>query len=270
MPPLLDPRTIPVFGLPPEAAGLRILHLTDFHIRAGKRSCPPPILLQRLADEIKGLDRPIDLLCITGDLADRQGDERAAVERLAPLLNAILPRVRHGAFGIFGNHDPARLPPLAAHPTDGLPGVRWLHNESHLHPDLPLRLVGTSEPEDILAATAGHDLRDGRFNLALIHYPPLVHPAERLGVHLALAGHTHGGQWRLSPRLAMHTSSDLPPAMPSGLLALRRTRLAIARGLGASFINLRILCPPHAPLYTLRPAGPADPAPDRLTPLIPW
>ena len=77
--------------------------------------------------------------------------------------------------------------------------------------------------------------------------------ASSLNLPLVLAGHTHAGQIRLSPRLAPHTSSDLPAHLATGVLRLRGTLCCVSRGMGEAIReHLRINCPRHVPLYTLR------------------
>ena len=75
---------------------------------------------------------------------------------------------------------------------------------------------------------------------------------------LLFAGHTHGGQFRLSPQIAPHTSCDLPMDLAGGILRARQTLCAVSRGLGNAVVELRVNCPPHVPLYTLR-SGPLEP-----------
>ncbi len=89
-------------------------------------------------------------------------------------------------------------------------------------------------------------------SLVLTHYPSEVFPAAELGLPIVLAGHTHGGQFRLSPRHIAHTASDMPGRLATGILRLRNTLLCVSRGLGEGFLDLRINCPQQMPLYTLR------------------
>ena len=122
-----------------------------------------------------------------------------------------------------------------------------------------LRLLGLDWPEDLLALTLSTPPSSPSipsfppFPIALAHHPNALIPAAELGIPIVLAGHTHAGQIRLHPRLAPHTSSDLPPHLASGILQLRSTLCCISRGLGDGVIEgLRINCPRQIPLYTLR------------------
>src|SRR5207248_1821415 len=78
-------------GLPPELEGLRIAHLSDFHLGFPSRASAA---IDRAVDWVEA--RQPDLTLISGDLLSR----RAGEERLRCLL-ARLPR----CFAVLGNHD---------------------------------------------------------------------------------------------------------------------------------------------------------------------
>jgi predicted MPP superfamily phosphohydrolase len=93
--PALDRFTVTVArpGLPPE--GITILHLTDFHFRAGGRIQERKIArLRRLLAE-----EQYDLLALTGDLIHDVAGFGAALE----LIKSLRPRI--GGFSCPGNHD---------------------------------------------------------------------------------------------------------------------------------------------------------------------
>src|SRR5437868_6829733 len=89
--PRLRVRDVVLRGLPPELDGLRVAHLSDFHLGVPSRGSR--------AAEI-GVDwvarRRPDLVLITGDLLSRP--------RGAARLRALLDRIP-GAFAVLGNHD---------------------------------------------------------------------------------------------------------------------------------------------------------------------
>jgi uncharacterized protein len=78
------------------------------------------------------------------------------------------------------------------------------------------------------------------------------------GLPLILAGHTHGGQWRMpwpGGSKALVTNCDLPTDQARGLSRYRSSWLHVSAGVGASpFAPLRIACPPEVSLLTLVPA----------------
>lgn len=253
--------------LPEKLDGFTILHLTDFHIRRGRPLTP------FLRDLIRTLPTlPVDLACFTGDAMNYPGDEAAALDATASIFSAI--RTRHGVLGVFGNHDSPAFRSAASR----IPSVRWLREQVVELPDLPLTCVGPEDPEDflatLLAAPPGWQ-GSSRFRIALAHYPTEIYPAAEFGMHMLLAGHTHGGQLRLSPDIAPHTSSDLPGRLASGVLRLGRTISCVPRGLGQAVVDWRFSCPPQAPIYILRrgpwqgPGGANDDC-SQLTRLLAW
>jgi predicted MPP superfamily phosphohydrolase len=103
-----------------------------------------------------------------------------------------------------------------------------------------------------------------------MHRPANVVHAAALGARLALAGHSHGGQVRTPWGQCFHNSSDLPLDTTSGLMRHRDTLLAVSRGVGRSAYTPRLFCPPHLPIYTLRPGRLPDTPRDRVTCFRPW
>lgn len=248
-------------AVPPELEGLRILHLTDFHIR---RARPFPGFIRAAARALRQVRA--DLVLLTGDYMDRPGDERAALRSLAFLARCWHPP-RCGAVGIFGNHDSAAFRAAARR----LRGIAWPDGVLEV-PGLPLRILAVDDPGDLLSAAARAGPAPGAvFTIALVHDPVEILPAGDVGASVVLAGHTHGGQVRPWPGLALHSSSDVPPRFAAGLLRYRQTLAAVGRGLGTAVLHLRLNCPPQIPLYTLRRGPlPGRDAPEGLTRCKPW
>lgn len=228
-------------AVPRELEGFTILHLSDQHIRRGR---PFPAVIRRAARALAAT--PADLVVLTGDCMDRPGDERAALRSLAYLARSW--RSRLGAVAIFGNHDSAAFRREAVK----LPGMLWPGGAIEM-PGLPLRLIAADDPEDLFAAVlrAG-PAAEGMLSIALMHDPVGIYAAADLGVPILLAGHTHGGQIRPSRRRPLHSSSDLPAGLASGVICYNGTLGAISRGLGGAIVDFRLNCPPQIPLYVLR------------------
>lgn len=241
---LLEELDIPHPALPAGLEGLAILHLSDFHIRRPWRRCR---VLVEMVDLVSR--RAVDLVCLTGDYVEKLGCEDEAVDLLKEIAGSASPRL--GFFGIHGNHDPPELVARAS----AIPGIRWLLNETVALDGI--EVVGISEPEDPLAAVLNGPRRPGvgggpAFRIGLAHYPTNLVPAVGLGIDLLLAGHTHGGQIRVSAAYAPHTSCDLSPATASGLLRYGSTLCCISRGLGQTVVPWRFRCPPQVGVYRLR------------------
>jgi predicted MPP superfamily phosphohydrolase len=250
--PLLEPVDLPFHPLPPQLAGLRILHLTDLHIRRWRSR------YRSVIDLIAAT--PCDLLLLTGDYMDTPGDEPIAHDILTRILATARPTL--GTFGVFGNHDTPRLRQRLAH----LP-VHWLNNQSHHLPSAPLTIVGVDHGKyehrsprgDLLKAVTHPTSPDNpptrRLTILLSHSPTWIPLASHMGIDLILAGHTHGGQCRLTHRfLLFNATPGWPLHHSAGILQSGSALGLISRGLGESMLSLRFLCPPHLPLITLSPA----------------
>ncbi|MCX5660547.1 MAG: metallophosphoesterase [Planctomycetota bacterium] len=247
--------------LPPELNGLRIAHLTDLHI---KRQRPRH---QQIIDELDSLS--LDLIFFTGDYMSHPGEERES-ERAMRKITAGL-KARLGVYAVFGNHDSHDLRRTLA----DLP-VTWLTNRSERLKGLPLELLGVDTnaaqksdsvalaagwQESMASAGHGHGHTHGRphgdahprpLRVLLSHLPSFMASAGDLKIDLMFSGHTHGGQCRLPGRRALVNSSDLPLKLSSGVLRHRQTLCVLSRGLGEITLPLRVFCPPHLPVETLK------------------
>lgn len=252
-------------ALPAELDGLTVLHVSDLHSR---RFAPRSAAFQRLAHALASVE--VDLVVFTGDLMDAPGQELGAIQTLAALAEQC--RVRVASLAVFGNHDTPvfrRLAPPA------IPAITFLNNEflaitvrGQTH-----HVLGLSHPEDPLAAWL--KCSTPRPFLTLAHHPTCLIACADFGVPLVLAGHTHAGQIRVSPKLAPHTSSDIPAHLATGALRLRQTLMLISRGVGDGVVEtLRINCAQQLPLYTLRrgpmPALPRGVPENVVTQVLAW
>jgi predicted MPP superfamily phosphohydrolase len=252
LPAPLEPFDITLPSLPTALDGLRVLHLSDLHVR---RKPGPARRWRALLDALRRAHP--DVVAYTGDYMDDPGHEGWAVEALVQIVDAIGPGPSH--VGVFGNHDTPALKPLVR---AALPRVAWLDGQSvelRVRPGAGigrasatparLRVLGLSFPEDPLAAvldaglagaaasgsapTSASSDRAG-FVLTLAHYPSTMFHAASLGLPLVLAGHTHAGQIRLSRTFAPHTSCDLPPQLASGCVRLDAGPVGGPGGAGGS------------------------------------
>jgi len=260
-----QPVSLTLPHLPDALVGRRVLHLSDFHIRR------PRPWYRRLADMVAC--ESVDLVFLTGDYMTFPGDEKHALRVMGEVIEALRPRIEGGIFASFGNHDYPLFRRLAPR---WITGANWLVNGAAIRPDLDLTIIGTSTPCDMIEGVSEarriereHGLNPDHPELAKRHYrimlghePTVLLSAAEFGIEWTVAGHTHGGQFRLGPRVAIHTSCDLPPRFASGLLRCRDSICTVSRGLGETFFDVRFFCPAQMLRYELA-RGPLPGNPDR-------
>lgn len=251
----MEPRRLVVRHVPVDLAGsaaagrtdgLRVLHLTDFHL-----SPEVPLSFIRKAVERAVQEKP-DIICLTGDFfTDYLREEDAYAEALR-ILSSTAP-----TFAVAGNHDGG----IWARERGGYPGtaelagllekagIRFLANEMAVVKvrDRTVALAGlgdiwagNSRPEAVsrpLAATEA-DLR-----ILMVHNPDAKGSVETLTWDLLLAGHTHGGQLIL-PLLGAPYAPVRDKSMIKGLYAWQGRKIHISPGVG-NLHGIRIFSPPE-------------------------
>ncbi|PWT80542.1 MAG: hypothetical protein C5B57_12070 [Blastocatellia bacterium] len=230
--------TVPVFGLPPALAGLRIGMVTDVHRSRWVSHDDVVRAVALLMNE-----RP-DLIVLGGDYVtwgDRQY-VRPSAEALEPLA------ARYGVFGILGNHDDDHDMPAAL----AARGVEMLRDArtSLTVNGAVVSLVGirywTRRPSDIASLLRG---ATGTIVL-LAHDPRRLTEAAVLKIPLVLSGHTHGGQVVL-PGIGAIAAQKFP--VVAGIGRRNRTTMFVSRGVGTVYVPVRVNCPPEVAVLTLSP-----------------
>ena len=234
----LESLRCPLPGLPPELEGLRIAHLSDFHLGFPSRASSA---IDRAVDWVEA--RQPDLTLISGDLLSRRSGE----ERLRGLL-ARLPR----CFAVLGNHDFALTRDPFSHPIElyDLEPATLLADGSRT---LELRgrkvqIVGVdprsyryrrSHPER--AADPEADLR-----ILLCHYPDVVDRLPTGAFDLVLSGHLHAGQICVPWPGGRLRLASLQWTYVRGLYRRPAATLHLSAGLGTTFVPFRFLARPEA------------------------
>jgi predicted MPP superfamily phosphohydrolase len=240
---------IPIEQLPSSLQNLRLLHITDLHIKHRWFNAYDT-LIQRIRRE------PPDLILFTGDFVDHVLDHRPALPILERLLTQLSARL--GIYAVTGNHDGdllgPRLPGWGVHLINaryhrieseqasielvGLPGIRRRHFDPDYIESIPLR-------------------RPGVPRIVLAHFPDQIGLIAPLRADVMLSGHTHGGQICLPNRRALITHDTLPKAMARGTHQVEQTLLVVNRGFGMTRWPIRIFCP--AEVIELRLVADASP-----------
>lgn len=229
------------FALPGLTEPLRLLHLTDIHVR----DTGP--WLERLVATIH--DVQADVVVITGDVPAREWTW-AAVHRFLQMV----PDTRFGTFAILGNWEHwVGLDAEAWGRVCAQHGVRLLVNEAV---DLgPLVLAGT---DDMYAGTADVEATlsartPGKPSVVLTHSPALFPELARPDVPLVLAGHSHGGQL-VVPGLGAPFVPKGTGDYVAGWFEQNGSSLFVSNGLGWSIAPVRVRRPPEYAVLNLLPA----------------
>lgn len=246
--------------LPPSLRWLRgrsLLFMTDLHVSASF----PLSALARLVDQANAL-KP-DLILLGGDLAETAEDQLAALPYLASLKAPL------GRYTVLGNNDYHHMTingrPIHECLRDA--GVETLVDQQAILP-LPggrIMLAGLDVYNPALNKAAARkperffeQSTDADFRIALAHYPqtiPLRLSEFVQPPHLALSGHTHGGQFRLgrltpfSIGFEHRRKADLMP--PSGWTEQYGFPALVSNGIGTSRLPFRLNVPPQIHLITL-------------------
>ncbi len=225
---------------------LRILHLSDLHIR--KRWLPAyEQLLERIAS------KPPDLLLFTGDFVESKRNNSPALPALRRLIEGFSTRL--GCFAITGNHDGRSM----AKSLEGLP-IRLIQHQREMIP-----IAGTFIELIGLVGFRRHELDEnwirslppkqpGVPRIILGHYPDQIRRVRHLEPDLYLSGHTHGGQICLPGRIPLLGHDTLPRRFRSGIHRFENTWLVVSRGFGFSGPPIRLFCPSEVIDIKLTPA----------------
>jgi predicted MPP superfamily phosphohydrolase len=236
---------VPVDGLPEPLDGLRIGHLSDFHLGA-------PLSRGNRASEraVRWVaERRPDLVCITGDLVSHpRGEAR---------LRTLLARLED-PFVVLGNHDVAvtRDPFSRAAELRDLERARLLGDDAE---SVRLRgalvsVVGV-DPETYRAKAARpHELSDpaAALRLLLCHFPRVVERLPRSSFDLILAGHLHAGHICLPLPGRRITLAHPSAALVSGLYETGAGILHVSPGTGTTFVPFRFFARPEVTELVLR------------------
>lgn len=239
---------------PNSGKALRIVQLSDIHV---ERLTPRERALPgRVADLAP------DLIVLTGDfLSTSYNDDPVAMAELGTLLEQL--QAPAGIYAILGTVEvdfPEVLRPLLKDL-----GVVVLEDRA-VEVQVGgqrLWLMGLVCTRDL--AVDGKTLRGlldqappDASTVLLYHTPDLMPRAAELGVDLYLAGHTHGGQWRVPGFGAILTSSVYGKRYEAGHYREGNTHLYVSRGLGMEGFGApraRFFCPPEVVAITLSAAG---------------
>ena len=233
---------VPLPGLPPELDGLRVAHLSDFHLGVPSRGARA---VERAVEWVH--ERQPDLVCLTGDLLSRargQGTLRTLLERLGH------------PYVVLGNHDIAvsRDPFSQTVELEALEHGVLLSDESTV-----VELRGTQvevagvDPKSWLAKRPSRLAEPpAAFRILLCHFPKALDRVPEGRWDLILSGHLHGGQIVVPYGFGRLLLAHPRARYPLGLYRRGSTTMHVSPGLGTTFLPLRFFARPEATELVLR------------------
>ena len=233
---------MPLPGLPEELRGLRIAHLSDFHLGVPGRGAHA---VERAVDWVE--QRQPDLTLISGDLLTRGSGE--------PLLRRLVARLPR-CYAILGNHDLA----ISRDPFAERTFLRELEPATLLSDEgvtIELRgrrvyIAGADprwlwarkrrpQPRELAVSPEDADLR-----ILIAHYPDLVDQLPPGAFDLIVAGHMHDGQICLPYPGGKLRLAHLRARYTHGLYRRPGGVLHVSAGLGTTFVPFRFAARPEA------------------------
>ncbi len=235
-----------VAGLPRELDGLRIMHLSDFHLGVPSRGA------SAVAKAVEWTaERKPDLVVVTGDLLTHPRGE--------PMLRELVERLPQPTVAILGNHDVAisRDPQAVRSDLADLAPATLLRDGGTMlklrgrrvwvagvHPRLIVRRRSKLDPNTLS--------READLRILLCHYPRVFDTLEPGRFELMLAGHMHDGQIALPYPGGKLRFAHLSARYPRGVFRGPAGVMHVSPGLGTTFVPFRFAARPEATELALR------------------
>jgi hypothetical protein len=248
---------IAIPDLAPDLSGLRLAHLTDFHL--GQSGTSIPLIETAVRQSLKF--EP-DLVALTGDYVDGPHSNRySALFSRWPCDTSVI--------AVLGNHDYEHG---EAHLADSIGmlrsnGVTVLRNEARKVRirESDVWVAGLEDPftlRDDIASAVAQVPSDERVLVLLAHAPVLQVLGDLHRTRIVLCGHTHGGQIRLLPSgrmpfpgllrwLFREKGARRDPDLFRGWHLIGTAVLVISDGLGVSQLPIRFRTRPQLTLIEL-------------------
>jgi predicted MPP superfamily phosphohydrolase len=234
----LETERVSLRRLPPQLEGLRIAHLSDFHLGVPSRGARA---VERAVSWVA--KRQPDLTLISGDLVSRRRGE----PRLRELLTR-LPR----CYIVLGNHDYAISKDPFSQPTtlsdlspatllvDGAKTIELRGRKVQIAGVDPRSYrLGRAKPERLADPEA--DLR-----ILLCHFPQVIDFLEPGVFDLVLAGHLHAGQICIPYPGDKLRLAHVRWTYVEGIYDRPGSVLHLSAGLGTTFVPFRFFARPAA------------------------
>ena len=235
-------RELPLPGLPPELDGLRIAHLSDFHLGVPSRGRHA---VRRAVAWVA--ERRPDIVAVTGDLLSRPRGEGELLALLAQLPHPYV---------ILGNHDHAISRDPFSRPVElgRLDHGTMLVDSADV---VELRgkrieIAGVDPRSWLLKRRSDFQDPGADLRILLCHFPRALDTVPEGRWDLILAGHLHAGQIVLPYGFGKLLLAHPGARYPEGVFERRGTTMHVSPGLGTTFVPFRFFARPEATELVLR------------------
>jgi hypothetical protein len=238
----LRERELEVPGLPAALDGLRVGHLSDFHLGVPSRG-------ERAA--ARGVawiaESKPDLVCVTGDLLSRPRGE--------PRLHGLLAQLEH-PYVVLGNHDYAHSRDPFSKPVElGRIDSGELLADTSVETErrgTSIELAGVDPRSWLKKRRSNFGESSAGLRVLLCHFPRALDTVEPGRFHLILSGHMHAGQIVLPYGFGRLLLAHPRARYDHGVYRRGDTVMHVSPGLGTTFVPFRLFARPEATILTLR------------------
>ena len=238
---------VPIPGLPSALDGLRVAHLSDFHLGPPSRG---RLATERAVAWVAA--REPDLVTVTGDLVSHPRGEHLLRELLGKLGRPYV---------VLGNHDVAltRDPFSRAAELDDLHELAVLLGHDAATVELRgcrIQLVGVDPQEYPRGDARPWELADAAaaLRVLLCHFPGISRRLPEGAFQLVLAGHLHAGQINVPYPGGRLTLAHPRAQYVAGLFCVGGAALHVSPGTGTTLVPFRFCARPEATELVLRAA----------------
>ena len=227
---------------------IKIAHLSDMHFPKIK------VDTQRLLKRLDEQDP--DIIAITGDLIDGSAKiEDCGVYEFIDKLKDIAP-----IYYVNGNHEANHKHAIYLYEHLLKNGAVLLNNQSKnvRINNTRVTIIGLNDNTDYNSSFLKYNKQaKDNYKILLAHRPEkwrtYTSDSNTIKPHLVLAGHAHGGQFRLLNTGLYAPNQGLFPKYDSGLFTDKKTniKMIVSRGIGNSLFPFRSNNKPHVPIITI-------------------
>jgi len=230
-------------GLPKNAKGFKILHISDVH-----NASETVLTLDFFKNTYK---HEFDIVVITGDMTVSYFEQILPLKPYLQELAEVVP-----VFFVDGNHEKIMYEGVKEFLEDC--GVHVLANEKRTleYEGEKFELIGLRD-HDYLLQNGYSEFEaifedNGRFKLVLQHQPQLFERIKYYENVFMLSGHTHGGQVRFWPLPTLYAPRQgILPKYGNGLYKFRNNHIYISKGIGTTIFPIRFFNRPEVAIIEL-------------------